>query len=127
MERAVRLEPGTTKDEEARLIPLSKELYEVLAMQMAIRDEKYPDCPWVFFREGKPIGEFDKSWASACKRAGLWDKESDKPTKLFHHPRRTGAQRQPIHLRTKRRLLAGVGEDAAQPGAVVERALKTGL
>ena len=92
LERVVRLEPGTTKNEEGRLIPLSTELYEVLAMQKVIRDEKYPDCPWVFFREGKPIGEFKKSWASACKRAGLWDRESGKPTKLFHDLRRSGAR-----------------------------------
>ena len=70
--RIVRLEPGETKNSEARTIPLSVEdLYQTLATQCAIRDEKFPDCPWVFFRDGQPILNFRKSWDTACKDAGL--------------------------------------------------------
>ena len=93
-ERLVRLEPGETKNDEARIIPLVPELYQTLAMQRTIRDEKWPDCPWVFFREGEKILYFRKSWDSACKAAGLWngDEKTGAPSKLFHDLRRTGVR-----------------------------------
>jgi len=43
--RVVRLEPGTTKNDEARTLPLTTELYETLAMQKSIRDTKFPGVP----------------------------------------------------------------------------------
>jgi integrase len=42
MEQVVRLEAGTTKNDEARMIPLAPDLHETLKMQKAIRDQKYP-------------------------------------------------------------------------------------
>jgi hypothetical protein len=39
--------------------------------QKRVRDSLYPSCPYVFFREGKKIGDPRKSWTSACERAGL--------------------------------------------------------
>ncbi|MCC7175170.1 MAG: site-specific integrase [Bryobacterales bacterium] len=94
IEQAVVLQPGETKNDEGRVIALLPELYEVLAMQRAIRDEKYPDCPWVFFREGQRILDFKDSWATACFKAGVWrgDEETGKPAKLFHDLRRTGVR-----------------------------------
>ena len=91
LERLVRLEPGETKNDDARIIPLVPELYEALVMQKAIRDEKWPGCPWVFFRNGKKIGLFRKTWDSACRAAGLWegDPKTGQPTKIFHDLRRT--------------------------------------
>lgn len=93
LERVVRLEPGTTKNDEPRVIPLAPELYEMLVMQKAIRDRDYPSCPWVFFREGQPIGNHTlrDAWESACKTAGFID-EAGKATKLFHDLRRTGVR-----------------------------------
>ena len=32
------------------------------------------------------------SWDEASKRAGLWDKDTGRPTRLFHDLRRTGAR-----------------------------------
>ena len=64
----------------------------MLCMQKAIRDERYPDSPWVFFRHGKRIKNFRKAWDNACKAVGLWDYETGRPTKLFHDLRRTGAR-----------------------------------
>jgi len=63
-------------------------------MQKAIRDEKWPSCPWVFFRNGKKIGLFRKTWYSACRAAGLWtgDPKTGRPTKLFHDLRRSGVR-----------------------------------
>ncbi len=94
LERVARLEPGTTKNDQARVIPLGTELYGTLTMQKAIRDQKYPDCPWVFPRQGRRILQFKNAWAAACRKAGLWegDDKTGKPTKLFHDLRRTGVR-----------------------------------
>ena len=43
--KIVRLEPGTTKNDEARNLPLVPELFETLSMQKSIRDVKYAHCP----------------------------------------------------------------------------------
>jgi integrase len=87
--RIVRLEPGTTKNDHARELPLSPEPYEMLAMQKAIRDTFYRDCPWVFFRKGKPITDLRGAWEAACKQVGLTDADG-RPTRIFHDLRRTG-------------------------------------
>ena len=57
-----------------------------------LRDEKYPACPWVFFREGQPILNFRKSWDTACEAAGLWDRAKKRPKRIFHDLRRTGVR-----------------------------------
>lgn len=70
----VRLEPGTTKNDEARVFPLTDELRAVLEEQKAKADDLKKQgtiCPWVFHRNGKPIKEFRRSWKSACKAAGV--------------------------------------------------------
>lgn len=81
----VRLDPGTTKNDEPRLIPLTGELLEVLKMQVQRRNGECPDCPFVFFRRGRPVGNFRKVWAKACQAAGA-------PGLLFHDLRRTGVR-----------------------------------
>lgn len=90
-ERVVRLEPGETKNNEARTIPLAPELYETLAIQKETRDRYWPESPWVFSRAGEPIRNFRKAWDSACMAAGLVDANGD-PAKLFHDLRRTGVR-----------------------------------
>src|SRR5262245_53513459 len=39
----------------------------------------------VFHRDGKPVGDFKKSWATACRAAGV-------PDRLFRDLRRTAAR-----------------------------------
>jgi integrase len=39
----------------------------------------------VFHRDSKPVGDFKKAWATACRTAGV-------PDKLFHDLRRTAAR-----------------------------------
>jgi len=75
----LRLDPGTTKNDEPRSIPLFGELHEMLKIER----ERNPASEFVFMRDGRRIGSFYKAWKSACKRAGLdW--------LLFHDFRRTG-------------------------------------
>ena len=102
VERVVKLDPGTTKNDEGRTLPLDGDLYESLAFQRQVRDECFPECPWVFFAAGKPLSKnFRSQWAKAAKAAAtrehdqvttLWDSEREKPAKLFHDLRRTGVR-----------------------------------
>ncbi len=91
----VRLEPGTTKNQEGRTVVLPEPLRAPVAEQweraVAIVRKENPEAtprevaeriPWVFHREGRPIRNFRRAWAGACKRAKF-------PGRLFHHLRRT--------------------------------------
>jgi integrase len=104
-ERVVRLNPGETKNDEGRLIPLTGELYEILTIQKQTRDQNFPDCPWVFSRDGQRIVSFYGAWETACEAVGLWDATKERktkkqttkkptggPTKLLHDLRRTGVR-----------------------------------
>ena len=62
-------------------------------MQLEIRNQRWPDCPWLFFRAGgKQIKSIKDAWHESCQRAGLWNEETGKPTRLFHDLRRTGVR-----------------------------------
>lgn len=58
----IRLDPGTTKNDEARVIPLMGELPQMLK----ILRQQNPHSEIVFTRDGKPIGSFRKAWSRAC-------------------------------------------------------------
>ncbi len=82
----VRLDPGTTKNDEPRLIPLTVELQKILKKQLEKRNATHSDCPYVCFkRNGKQIGNFRKAWAKACTKAEV-------PGLIFHDLRRTGVR-----------------------------------
>ncbi len=102
IQETIRLDPGTTKNDEGRLVYMTREVLEVLQKQRAIRDRYQPSCEWVLFRHatGEPLKDFRTAWEGACKRAGLWDasagkigKKTKKPvgraTRLVHDLRRT--------------------------------------
>jgi integrase len=60
------LEVGTTKNKDARKFPFTDELREVLQQQWEDRESS-----WVFHLSGKKVGDFRKSWNTACKEVGL--------------------------------------------------------
>ena len=84
----VRLEPGTTKNDEGRQFPFTAELRQLLEDQKAKTDalkKKGIICPWVFQRKGEPIKEFRRTWKSACIAAGV-------PGRIPHDFRRTAVR-----------------------------------
>ena len=72
----VRLEPGTTKNGEGREFPFSAlpQLAELLKVQRehtaGLERASGRIIPWVFHRNGRPIGSYARAWRGACDRAG---------------------------------------------------------
>lgn len=87
----VRLEPGTTKNEEGRTFPfealprLAAVLHEQRAMTTELERKTGTIIPWVFHREGRQVGDYRDSWNTACRKAGV-------PGKLVHDLRRTAVR-----------------------------------
>ncbi len=106
--RVIRLDPGETKNEEARTVYLTDELWKELK---ALHANRRLGCPYVFNLNGRPIGNFLKSWKKACIKAGLYEVLKDEngnpiiirdkngnektvkvPTRIFHDFRRTAVR-----------------------------------
>lgn len=93
----LRLDPGTTKNDEGRLVYLTPELKALLSAQVAREDALQRRLgrviPHLFphLKSGSPrlvgkrIRDFRKAWATACKRAGV-------PGALRHDFRRTAVR-----------------------------------
>jgi integrase len=94
----VRLDPGTTKNDDGRVFHLTSELRAVLLARQQVRDQLAARgliCPRVFVRlvaKGrggtkypKPIKRFNKAWTTACRLAG-------QPGKIPHDFRRTAVR-----------------------------------
>jgi integrase len=82
----ITLEKGETKNDEARSVPiLDGDMRTLLIAAKRERDEKWPDSPWVFNRQGEPIRDFRWAWHEARKRAGV-------PDLNFHDLRRTAVR-----------------------------------
>jgi integrase len=64
----VRLRPEISKNKDGRVLPLRGEL---LALMERARTNRRLDCVRVFHINSKPVGDFGKSWATACRKAGL--------------------------------------------------------
>ena len=85
----VRLDPGTTKNREGRLFPMTAELRELLEARRVITDAMQKEqgriIPWVFHRDGEEIRGFRRNWKTACKHAGC-------PGMILHDFRRTAVR-----------------------------------
>lgn len=84
----IRLRAENAKNGTARLIPLEGELSEVIERRKAARQVKVNGAVMIaaliFHRNGEPIREFRKSWATACAKAGI--------RRLFHDLRRSACR-----------------------------------
>ncbi len=78
----LRLHAKDAKTGYGRVVALEGPLRAVIERRIKARRL---DCPLIFHRDGYPIQEFRKAWASACKAAGLTGK-------LFYDLRRTGVR-----------------------------------
>ncbi|MGH7332640.1 MAG: tyrosine-type recombinase/integrase [Candidatus Rokuibacteriota bacterium] len=88
----VRLEPGTTKNDDGRTFP-----FQILPALAALlqRQHEYTEqvqkatgqiIPDVFHRNGRPIKDFRRVWDAACAAAGV-------PGRLVHDLRRSAVRR----------------------------------
>jgi integrase len=89
--KTVRLEPGTTKNDEGRTFPFGSfpALADLLHRQRerteALEKATARIIPWVFHRDGDPIRDFRKAWQKACEAAGV-------PGRWRHDLRRTAVR-----------------------------------
>lgn len=86
----LKLEPGETKNDEARVFPFTPELRTILQAQREwvrkIEQTTGQIVPWVFcLPNGDQVGDFRKAWATACRLAGV-------PGRLVHDFRRTAVR-----------------------------------
>lgn len=98
----IRLRAEHSKNGEGRVIVLEGELSELIERRTAARTVKTDTstvlAKYIFHNgHGEPIGDFRKSWRTACKLAGC-------PGKLFHDLRRTSVRNM---------IRAGVSEKVA--------------
>jgi integrase len=81
----------TSKNGEGRTLPLEiGELRQIVERRWAARECTTPEgvpalSEYVFHVGGRPVVDFKRSWATACKAAGV-------PGKLFHDLRRTAVR-----------------------------------
>jgi integrase len=86
----IRLRAEHSKNGEPRILPLTPDLVALIERRWASREYKVADgasgiSPLVFHRQGRPLGDFGKAWASACEAAGVTGT-------LFHDVRRSAVR-----------------------------------
>ena len=82
----IRLDPGTTKNDQGRMIPLANDVIHALNQWWPLSRLAYPHCEWICHYKGKRLHTIPhQRWQEACEKAGL-------PKKLFHDLRRTGVR-----------------------------------
>lgn len=84
----VRLDPGTTKNDDGRVFPMTTEIRRLLEAQH-VEHERLKKageiCPSVFLRGSKPIKSYGKAWQVAVRKAGC-------PGRIPHDLRRTAVR-----------------------------------
>lgn len=85
---SIRLRAENAKSGTSRLIPFEGELGELIERRKTARQINTKDTvilsALIFHRSGEPIREFRKSWATACRKAGI--------NRLFHDLRRSAVR-----------------------------------
>lgn len=99
---SVRLDPGTTKNDEGRLFPLTAPLKALLSDRRRLVSDlerlRSKVIPQVFtWEDGRPVRDFRTAWKEAVTKAGL-------PERIFHDLRRSAVR----HL-----VRSGVSETVA--------------
>jgi len=84
-EGTIRLAIKDTKTKTARVIYMTGDFLLVMMKMKQVRDQHYPDCPYVCHLRGQYIKQMKHSWKTACQRVGLVGK-------TFHDLRRTGVR-----------------------------------
>lgn len=74
--KVIRLQPANSKTKEGRVLVLDGDLWAVIDLQRRKREYRNRNktvaiSQYVFHRDGEPIREFRKAWATACVAAGL--------------------------------------------------------
>ncbi len=64
----MRLDPGETKNDEARTLYMDEELWKEMHV---LHSKRRLGCPYVFHRNGRPIRDFRDSWETACTQANV--------------------------------------------------------
>ena len=86
---AIRLRPEAAKTGRSRTVMLEGDLAELIdrtwESRLFEKDGYVRVTALVFHRGGRPVGDFKKAWATACRTAEV-------PDKLFHDLRRTAAR-----------------------------------
>jgi integrase len=81
--------PEAAKTGRGRTVMLEGDLAELIDRRWEARllekDGNVRVAALVFHRDGEPVGDFRKAWATACQAAGV-------PDRLFHDLRRTAAR-----------------------------------
>lgn len=86
--RMIHLRPAHSKNRQPRKVALEGILHEIIERRWKARTYEIDDVTYVsdnvFHHQGKPIGDYRKAWATACKKAGV--------TRLVHDLRRTAVR-----------------------------------
>jgi integrase len=82
-EGVIRLRPERSKNRYGRVVPVDRgELAAIIARRWQARRL---DCPYVFHRNGRRVGDFRKLWAKVCAELGLTGR-------IVHDLRRSGVR-----------------------------------
>ena len=81
----IRLRGENAKNGEARQVVIAGELSALMERRKQARLANGVLTALVFHRDGAPVADFRKAWASACKKAGV-------PGRIFHDFRRTAVR-----------------------------------
>ena len=66
--RTARLRIASSKNKESWIVPLAGRLWDIIEGQLI---DRCLDCRYVFHRDCRKIGDFNKAWKTARKKSGL--------------------------------------------------------